>query len=711
MEQTTSLSTILVVDDDSTLRIPLVRALSKAGMNVVSAKNGMEAFELFCLHKPDLIVSDIQMPVQTGYELCAAVRATENGKFVPFLMMTGSEGFESIEKSYEVGATDFISKPIRYQVLVNRVRYILRARQVYAEWKSSQNQLESLGRVLDNSASEIYFLNSSTCAIESANRSALTNLGYSAEEIYQYKLPELFKNDEVQSASMEEACHALKTGQLSKFHCITEIIRKDGSHYPIEGYVYAAKNQENSSIVCIFEDVTLREQSAQRMRQLAYYDSLTHLPNRELFVENFKLCLAASETSGYQVALLFVDLDNFKNVNDSLGHNAGDELLEEMARRLRECISKNSPPGTYIEDSIARFGGDEFAILLSDFDTQSDVVSMANQIVTALSMPSVIQEREIVVTPSIGIVVAPEHGDTPALLLQRADVAMYQAKKQGKSGYHIYSDELHSQGLNRIELERDLRLAVGKNEFRLAYQPKFEVTHKNIVGFEALIRWQRNGEAVSPSHFIPVAEESNLIWIIGKWVIHEAAKQIREWLDLGVNRDLSIAINLSSKQFSDPELFPFIVKTLREHAIPPSSIQWEITETVFMTNIDAVSDMLTKLKDLGCSIALDDFGTGYSSLSYLHLFPLDVLKIDKSFISQINTSTNNSIIAAIAAMAKNLGLKIVAEGVETEEQLQLVLKLNIDYLQGYLWGKPMPAEEALQLMQNEKEQKSTINDV
>lgn len=699
MSELTSIPTILIVDDDTTIRIPLERALSNAGMKVVVARDGVEGLARFLDCRPDIIVTDIQMPYKNGYELCLEIRATEDGQLVPVLMMTGSEGFESVEKSYEFGATDFITKPINYQVLVNRVRYMLRARQTFIELKSSQGQLESLGRVLDNSASEIFFLNSNTYKIKSANKAALNNLGYSEQQLYRYKLPDLFDLTKVDIAPIMDAFYALRSGELSHYLCTSKMRRENGSVYPVEGHIYSSNSMSGTSIVCIFEDITQREKYENRMKQLAYYDSLTSLPNRALFVEKFQVALDAAKLIGSKVGFLFVDLDNFKYVNDTLGHKAGDELLVSIANKLTRCLSHESAP-FYSAGNLARFGGDEFAIFLTNFKDISDLEKLAEALIAALAQPCIINEREIVTTLSIGIVVAPEHGTEPDILLQRADVAMYEAKKRGKSGYRLYSESLHIDGLARIELARDLHLALSRQEFMLVFQPKFEVCSRRVIGFEALIRWSRHGHPVSPVEFIPLAEESNLIWDIGRWVISEACRVLKDWHLQGVDKSVTIAINLSTKQFSDPALYEFIAATLLENKIPPSSLQLEITETAFMANTEAVSDILNKLKILGCSIALDDFGTGYSSLGYLVNLPLDILKIDKIFIDKIDMGSNNSIISTIVALANNLNLKIVAEGVSTAEQLAFIRVLNVDYLQGFLWGKPMSELDAREFLRS-----------
>jgi diguanylate cyclase (GGDEF)-like protein/PAS domain S-box-containing protein len=693
----TSTATILIVDDDTTIRIPPERALSNAGMQVVVARDGAEGYAKFLQYRPDIIVSDIQMPFKNGYELCLEIRGTDDGQLVPILMMTGSEGFESVEKSYEFGATDFITKPINYQVLVNRVRYMLRARQTFLELKRSQNQLESLGRVLDNSASEVYFLDSDTHIIKSANKASINNLGYSEQHLYQCTLPSLFDTAGTDTGAILNALSELRSGTLNFYRCASRMRREDGSVYPVEGHIYASKNLSDTSIVCIFEDITQREKYENRMKQLAYYDTLTHLPNRVLFVEHFQTALETAQQSNANVGFLFVDLDNFKYVNDTLGHKAGDELLVLIAGKLEACINARSQLFCG-NQNLARFGGDEFAILVNDFKEIDDLKQLAEAIIEALAQPCVINEREIITTPSIGIVVAPEHGSDSDILLQRADVAMYEAKKQGKSGYRLYSEHLHIDGLARIELVRELHLALSRQEFQLVFQPKFEIRSRRIIGFEALIRWHRHGQAISPGVFIPLAEESNLIWDIGDWVINEACRQIREWHAQGVDPSLSLAINLSTKQFSDPDLYASIAGALQKHGVPPTTLQLEITETAFMASPEAVAETLNRLKSLGCSIALDDFGTGYSSLGYLVNIPLDILKIDKSFIDRIDTGSSNSIISTIVALASNLDLKTVAEGVSTEEQLAFIRELDIDYLQGFLWGKPMSKDDATALL-------------
>lgn len=677
---------ILVVDDDTSIRITLNQALTKAGMNVRAEKNGAEGYKAFCEEAPDLVVSDIQMPEMNGYELSSAIRSSDHGALTPFLMMTGTEGQESIELSYDAGATDFISKPINYPLLVNRVRYILRAHSTFLEWTKSQNQLENLGRVLDNSSNEIFFINAESGLINSANKAALRNLGYTLSELKNFTLASLLVDSTREKGNFTQACQNLRAGSSLKQHFTITLRRQDSSTYPVEGDMYSSQELPEISLVCIFEDITERLFNERRMRHLAYYDSLTNLPNRELFFQNFKNALLQAERYGNMVGLLFVDLDNFKHVNDMLGHKAGDELLGKIADVLRSCIRNSDYIGTHMEGSLARFGGDEFAVLLSRLNSTEEAGQVADRILEAVSRPNIIREREILITPSIGIVVSPEHGSDPDTLLQRADVAMYAAKKSGKKNYQYYCRKMHSDGLYRMELERDLKLAIKKGEFKVNYQPKFDIETGMLSGFEALLRWSRNDIGVSPEIFIPLAEESNLILDIGNWVIDEVCRQIKEWHDAGVSKALHVAVNFSARQFSDPGLVDYIRACFNKYEISASCFQVELTESAFMSSTSLISEILVELSNLGCSIALDDFGTGYSSLSYLNRFPLDVLKIDKSFVSKINTDNNNSIVAAIVALSYELDLQVVAEGVETEEQLSFLRELKVKYLQGYLWG-------------------------
>lgn len=690
---------ILVVDDDPTIRMTLQKVLSDTGMQVFVAKDGLEGFQRFCEVNPDLVVTDLQMPNKSGYQLCTDIRNSENGKVLPVLVMTGSEDFTAVERSYEYGATDFISKPLNYRLMVNRIRYILRSHTMFLAWQRSQHKLQSLGKIVDNSSSEVYFIDLDSFAIVEANSGAIRNSGYSAGEIAQMNIDDLLRGGSPSYQPMVEARTQLLEKGIERYHLLYEITRKDGSLYPIEGNIYLSEEGNIRQLVCIFEDITQKEKDEQRIRKLAFYDGLTSLPNRELFVEHYQLAISLAQRHNQRVGLLFVDLDNFKHVNDTLGHKAGDELITKVGELLSRTVRESDFVSFFSPFSVARFGGDEFAIMLPALNTVEDAILVAERIIRALARPVELRGREVVTAASIGIVLAPDHGDDPGKLLQRADIAMYQAKRMGKSIYQVFDEGMYSDGLARLELENDLRRAVEKSELTLNFQPKFDVGTRAVCGFESLLRWRRKGEVVPPAEFIEVAEESSLIWDVGRWVIRETISEVASW-ELTDDDKITFAINLSNKQFDDPELFDFIKDTLEQFDLPAWRIQFEITETVFMSDLKLIAGILDQIRELGCTIALDDFGTGYSSLSYLTRFPIDVLKIDRSFVSQINHGNNNTIISAIVALSTQLNLEVVAEGVETDEQLAYIRQLGVKELQGFIWGKPLPVSTAKELHQD-----------
>lgn len=432
---------VLVVDDDATTCLLLEKTLSDAGYQVFISSSGVEAFNLFLENPIDLVVSDIRMPEKNGFELCADIRATEKGRFLPFLMMTGSDDVDSVEGSFRSGATDFISKPINYAVLVHRVRYMLRTHDTFMEWKKTESQLFRLGQVLDNSSNEILFIDGETLRFTELNNSGLRNLGFTKEEVTRLHLGDIVLANAEAGESIIDQLEALINGDSKEVRCAASMLRKDGTFYPVEGCAYASLNNHSGKIdiACVFEDVSHRKQTEAQIQHLAYYDSLTNLPSRELFVENFKKVLAISKRNGNQAALLFVDLDNFKYVNDTLGHNTGDVLLCEISAALNTCIRASDVVGLRAEYSLARFGGDEFAIFLSQVIDEASVILVAERILKAVSIPITVESQEFVITSSIGIVMFPEDGSDVDGLLSKADIAMYEAKNQGRGCYQFYA--------------------------------------------------------------------------------------------------------------------------------------------------------------------------------------------------------------------------------------------------------------------------------
>ncbi len=440
-----------------------------------------------------------------------------------------------------------------------------------------------------------------------------------------------------------------------------------------------------------------------RLRQMAYFDSLTALPNRRLFTEQLSLLLRLATRNNQMLALLFLDLDNFKRINDSLGHSAGDLLLREVGARLSSCIRESDVLAHYVESDgsridVSRLGGDEFTVVLNQIETAESAAIVAQRILDALSVPMIIDGHELVVTPSIGIAIAPRDAGDVEGLLKAADTAMYHAKTSGKNNFLYYNSNMGAASVDRLKLETDLRKAIERNELVLHYQPQVDTQLGTVIGAEALVRWEHPEQGlIPPFKFIPLAEEMGLINKLGDWVLEEACQQMVEFQEQGVNLS-KVAVNVSAIQFN-ARFITHVEDVLRKTGLAPAALELELTEGMVMDNSSATIKALNDLKELGVSLSIDDFGTGYSSLSYLSRFPLDELKIDRSFVIDFDKSDNDaSLVIAIIAMAKSMNLKLVAEGVETHEQYHFLTQNGANVIQGYLFSKPVPASELKPLL-------------
>jgi diguanylate cyclase (GGDEF)-like protein len=425
--------------------------------------------------------------------------------------------------------------------------------------------------------------------------------------------------------------------------------------------------------------------------RLAHYDMLTGLPNRVLFLESLRRTLQEAKEHQGAVAVLLIDLDRFKNVNDTLGHVLGDELLRQFSHRLEQCATERN--------TIGRLGGDEFALFVSTTEDQQDVIAVANRIRATLHQPFSLKAHEVITTASIGIAVYPTDASDTEALIKFADTAMYRAKDAGRDTYHFFTAEMDARAQRRLDLENALRKAVDNNEFVLHYQPKVQISTGRIVGAEALIRWNRPGHGVvSPAEFIPLLEETGMIVRVGAWVIDTACKQIAEWARSGPGL-IHLAVNVSGRQFSDGGLESVVMNAIRESGIEPDLLELELTESSLMENVERTIVTLQRLKEKGIQISIDDFGTGYSSLAYLKRFPIDKLKIDIAFIRDITTNPDDAAIAlAVIGMAHSLELDVVAEGVETAAQLSYLSRHGCDQIQGYYFSRPLPAQEFAQML-------------
>nr|CRH05562.1 putative Diguanylate cyclase [Candidatus Magnetococcus massalia] len=471
--------------------------------------------------------------------------------------------------------------------------------------------------------------------------------------------------------------------------------RKNGDIFPKWLTINVIKNAMGrvENYVGVFTDITEKKATEEKLRSLAFYDQLTLLANRSLFTEHVEMAIAASKRSQHPFALMYLDLDRFKQVNDTLGHAAGDELLCEVAERMRRNVRSI--------DTVARLGGDEFGLILTEIHSSEEVAHLAQQLIDAISQPVALKEREVQVGASIGITLYPEDGDTPALLSKHADIAMYQAKEAGRNGYQLFSQKLQQQIETRVTLEENLRQATELNQLQLHYQPKVCPETNQILGVESLVRWQpTTGPMVSPADFIPVAEETGLIVPMGEWILKTACLQTVQW-SKSSTCPVKMAVNLSARQFREPNLIQMVKQTVDETGIPPECLELELTESMVMGNVDEAVEIMHCLRDLGLTLAMDDFGTGYSSLSYLKRFPINTLKIDQSFVRELQADgEDGAIVEAVISMAKSLHLNVVAEGVETAEQLAFLKERGCGMVQGYFYSKPLPEDKIAPLIQH-----------
>jgi diguanylate cyclase (GGDEF)-like protein len=458
------------------------------------------------------------------------------------------------------------------------------------------------------------------------------------------------------------------------------VVRHGAQDYLVKGM--NDKKQIMRSICFAIE----RKKVERGLGYIERHDGLTGLVNRSLFMERLNRAIVRANRDKIQVAIMFIDLDRFKHINDTLGHNAGDTLLQEVATRLERCTRE--------QDTVARFGGDEFTILLEGVNHANDAVIVANKIIRFISYPIRIHDQELYVTPSIGITMYPDDADSVEQLMKHADSAMYRAKEEGRNGFQFYTDGMNRESEERMELESRLRQAMHKREFQLFYQPKINIRNGEMIGAEALIRWnQPDLGMVSPAKFIPLAEENGLINSIGEWVIREACSQMQEWNMTGMD-PIRVAVNLSPRQLYQQDLADMILDTALEYSIVPRNIELEITESLLMDDTEASITTLKKLKEWGMHVSIDDFGTGYCSLAYLKRFPIETLKIDRSFVMDITTDPDDAAIcSAIIALGHKLRLNVTAEGIETSEQLEFLKQQGCDEAQGFYFSKPLPAAE------------------
>jgi diguanylate cyclase (GGDEF)-like protein len=695
---------VLVVDDDEVVRLLARETLEKAGLLVEEVKDGELALAAFARFQPDIVLLDVMLPGKDGFAVCAEIREYPGGDDTQILMMTGLDDIESIRRAYDVGGTDFITKPINWVILGYRVRYMLRASQAVESLRQNEARFANAQRIAHIGSWEWNVLKDELyCSEELYRIFTVDAIGFDAT--YQSFLNSVHPLDrEFVSTAIEEALYEKKPYNIDH-----RILLPDGVERIVHAEAEVSRNEDGRPVwmAGIMQDISERKRAEQQIYNLAYFDSLTGLPNRLLFKEHLGHALAHATRTNRLAAILFLDLDRFKQINDTLGHSIGDKLLQKVAECLVICVRKcdtiGRGRGDDLVSSVSRLGGDEFTVLLTDIDTIQDAARVALRIINTVSQPFNLDGHEVIVTTSIGISLYPDDGKDVVTLIKNADTAMYHAKDQGRNNFQFYNQSMNSTAYERLVLENHLRKALEREEFVLYYQPQFDIATAEILGVEALIRWRHPDLGmVSPAEFIPLAEETGLIMQIDEWVLNTACAQNKAWQEAGLP-PIIMAVNLSGQNFIRKNLLGIIGRIINDTCLDPHYLELELTESVLMKNAKETASTLRVLKDMGLHISIDDFGTGYSSLSYLKRFPLDTLKIDQSFIREITTDPDNAAITtAIIAMAHSLKLRVVAEGVETEAQLAFLREHGCQAMQGFLYSRPLPAADIVRFIQEKR---------
>jgi len=605
-----------------------------------------------------------------GYATFEAIHLTKNGEHIPV----------------DVHAT-IIHEGIQ--------AYVLSVVKDLRTLKKTESSISLFGRLMDSSWNEIYVMDSTSLNIKMVNEGARKNLGIKNSEFSSYKFSDLLVNttDEQFLAFSQE----LFAGQVSQLIYESKLKRMNGSTYPVEVRLQLSQSEVPPLLYANVQDISERKKIESRLTYMASYDSLTGLPNKALYLDRLAVAMEAAKRLDTLMAVMFIDLDGFKQVNDTHGHEIGDLLIREVAKRLVKSTRKS--------DTVSRFGGDEFTIILNNINSVNGIQMVVKKIMKNITERFVLDGKEVLTSPSIGITIYPfNDADDASELLRQADIAMYHVKKVGKRNASYYSSELSVHESRKNIVESAVRNALLRKELELFFQPRVKLSDGSIVGAEVLLRWQKSTLGfVSPVEFIPLMEKTGVINDVGEWVLRESCIQLRKWLDMGHN--FRISVNLSAKQFDGGELHILVDKILEETQVPADKLELEITEGLLIDQSEDAIFSLEQMSKTGVTISLDDFGTGYSSLSYLKQFPIDILKIDRSFVMDLKENKDSLVIVeAIIGLAKNMGLSVTAEGIEEKWHAEYLAEQNCDEGQGYYFARPMPQEEMQKILEDSKRQ-------
>lgn len=697
---------ILLVDDDAAMLASLRLLLKANGHSVASAQGGAQALELLQSTDYDLMLLDLQMPGVGGHDILIHLREKQIDTKV--IVVSGETSFTMVKEALREGAYDFVRKPYDAGELLTTINNGLQSRTLEQEHKAmglALEESERLHRYIVNNSPDIVYVLDSNGLFTFINDRIEILLGYKREELIGKHYSVLVHEEDLAEANY--VFHERRTGARAskdvelrlKINDEAKASRSFETHVlPITLHAMGMYNPQGLNGQKEFigtygcaRDITDRKRHDELVNYQAYHDLLTSLPNRALFEDRIKLATAHARRYQENLAVMYLDVDRFKLVNDTLGHAMGDKLLQIVAERITRCLRA--------DDTLARFGGDEFTLLLPQIRTKADAAAVAVKILDSVRAPIHIDQQEIFISASIGIAMYPQSGETLETLVKSADIAMYHVKSNGKDGFRFFSEEMNDSSASHLAVERDLYRALEQKQFEVFFQPKVNSLTGAIVGMEALIRWFHPEKGlVMPSDFIPLAEQTKLIVPIGDWVFRATCAELCRWREEGLPK-IKVSINISAIQIEQDDFDRKIVNTLEEFKLSGDAIEIEITEYGLMRNRESAIQELLRLSARGITIAIDDFGTGYSSLSYLHKLPVNTIKIDRSFVKDIEPDSRHTcIVDAIAAMAKGLKLHMVAEGVETVAQMTYLQNLGCVEIQGFLFGKPQSAQATLELL-------------
>lgn len=675
---------VLVVDDERINRLLITKLLQKHGYATLETENGDEVLEIVTREKVDLVLLDLIMPRVDGFEVLRELRLVYDQSALPVIIVTANDSSDQAVKAFQLGANDFVTKPLDPGVALARIETQVKLRRAQTALRESEERYAIAARGANDG---LWDWNLLTGHVYYSPR-WMEMLG--VEHLHVRPIADEWfgrmHNEDRRRVEAEMRAHCL--GETEHFETELRMMHEDGVYRWMlcRGMAVRDENGRAVRVAGSLTDITEGKVA----------DALTGLPNRLLFLDRVQRAIRQCQSDATRTfSVLYFDIDNFKLINDSLGHSFGDQLLMAVAQRVENCVRAS-------ETLVARLGGDEFAVLVEGIESLDDATMVAERIIRALSRPFGFQGREVYTSTSVGVSIWRGRAGKAEDLLREADTAMYQAKSEGKARYRVFDPEMQKNVTSRLELEHDLRRALERGELQLHYQPIVNLETDKIVAFEALVRWQHPQRGlIYPDRFISIAEETGLIVPLGEWVLNEACRQMTEWKNAGLGQ-LMVSVNVSSRQLAEEGFIQMVSSVIQRHDVAPQFLKLEITESVIMENPESGASQLSQLRSLGVRVGIDDFGTGYSSLASLHRLPLDVLKVDRSFVTKMDDSQENTaIVQTIVTLAESLKLSVVAEGIETTEQRGKLGAMGCQYGQGYLFSRPVCWQDAQRLLENQ----------